>query len=130
MTETPDGLLAVRITPGKHPEKYSISLAQARYLNEMLWEKLCLLYDGINSRNLATDTKPDASLATKKDKDTPNVFWMNPDPRTSSIFGILVEVIGTRPEGERIEAMIEQIVYDVLGDGYEIRVFFSINPVS
>jgi hypothetical protein len=108
MTQAPNNLQAVRITPGKNPQQH-IRPHLARELNRTVWMRLCMLYGSDPSG-------------------TPNVFWVTPDPRTSSVYGLLVEIIGIRPEGERIEAMIEQIVHDVLSDGYDITVFFSAHP--
>lgn len=129
------GLQAVRITPGSHANKTLLSGFNARQFNADLWGALDRLYKGLDISDprslISANAFPETEEHKRREQEklTPNVYWVTPDPRSTAVYGMLVEVFGPRPEGERTEVMIEQFIHDLLDDGYNITVIFPVQPI-
>ena len=126
MLEDAPSLQAIRITPGTHASRCVPGRATTQQFNTKLWEKVSKLCDGIDITDLDRSSPANGLEDKPTEKPQPNVFWVTPDPRSTSVWGMLVEIFSPRPQGERTEEIIAQLINDLLISSYEITVVFPI----
>lgn len=102
--------LIVRITAGSKPSK-DVTESQAHKFNGKFWEALMRFF-------------PQTEDPTRV-----RILWQPADARSTSVWDVLIEVMGAQPTDDSVGEHLKQAARDLLPLGYETVVVFPIHPV-